>query len=157
MKPTINSDKHYIHSAVFTTVSAARTILKLVTVDNALGVPADVRVGALVKAVYVEYWVDSATASKTVNAAIVKLPGGASAPTYAEMQNLSTYANKKNVLEFHQGLAPSGGNTIPLFRQWVLIPKGKQRFGLGDEIVFVISATGATMNTCGFATFKEYY
>ncbi len=157
MKATINSEKHYVHTPVTAVASGVRSNVTLVDVDNQLSDANDVRVGAIVKAVYVEMWADSATASKTVNACITKIVSNGATPSFAEMANMGSYGNKKNVLEFHQGLAPSNGNIIPLFRQWVMIPKGKQRFGLGDALTFSISATGASMNFCGFTTFKEYY
>ncbi len=157
MKPVINTEKHYVHVPVTAIGSGARVTLNLVTVSNSLALATDVRVGAVVKAVFLEMWVDSATASKTVNSSFQKQPSGAFAPTIAELGNMGTYINKKNVFQFHQGLAPSNGNIMPLFREWVLIPKGKQRMGLGDAISISIGATGATMNVCGFSTFKEHY
>ncbi len=157
MKPVINTEKHYVQFPVFTVPSTTVGTAGLVSGDNSLANARSVRVGAVVKAVYVEFWADSATASKTINAMVLKQPSGAAAPTYAEMQNLTAYKNKKNIFEFHQGLNPSNGNIIPLFRQWVMIPKGKQRIGIGDDINFLVSATGATMNVCGFAVFKEQF
>ncbi len=157
VKPTINSDKHYVQSPVFVVTNGARTNVNVVTVDNALGNASDVRVGAVVKAVYCEYWVDSASASKTVNAVVYKRSSGAGVITYADMQNLTAYSNKNNVFVHQQGLAPSGGNTLPLFRQWIPIPKGKQRMAIGDIFGVSFAATGANMNICGFSLFKEYF
>ncbi len=156
MRPTINSDKHYVHLPVTVVTNGARTNVFILLADNSLAAATSVRVGSVVKAVYVELWVDSATASKTVSACVYKLSDGTS-PTFGEMSNMTTYSNKKNVFEFHQGLAPTTGNIIPLFRQWIKIPKGKQRIGLGDSIKISVAATGANMNMCGVFVFKEYY
>lgn len=157
MKPTINSEKHYVHFPVFTVTNGARTATFVLRTDNALGNAFDVRVGAVVKAIYLEVWVEGATVSTTVEVAFVKLPSGAAGPTFTDMANMGAYVNKKNVLEYHEGLMPTGGNIIPLFRGWVMIPKGKQRMGLGDDFVFTVAAVGADASVCGFATFKEYF
>ncbi len=157
MKATINSEKHYVQFPVQSTTSGTRDNLELIDVDNQLTNVNDVRVGAIVKAVYVELWADSDTASITGVFTIQKQPSDVQSPTFTEMQNLSTYPNKKNILITHQGLMPSSGNIIPIFREWILIPKGKQRFGLGDRIQVTIAAVGATIKVCGFCLFKEYY
>ncbi len=159
VRPTINSIKHYVHVPVTVVNSGARTsfVVSTSVVAPATGNASDVREGSLVKAVYVEMWVDGVTASKTVNTCFIKLSAGSPVPSAAEMSNMGAYTNKKNVLEFHQGLAPSGGNIIPLYRGWIKIPKGKQRQGLQDVIRCVINAVGTNVNVCGFFTYKEYY
>lgn len=157
VQATINSDKHYVHFPVASVASGARTSLTVLDVDNDLGNASSVRVGAIVKAIYVEMWADGDTASKTGFACITKLGGTQSGPTYAETLNMTTYLNKKNVLESHQGLMPSGGNQLAFFKHWVKIPKGKQRMGLGDTVKISISATGTAINFCGIVVFKEYY
>ncbi len=157
VKPTINSDKHYVLTVKSAIANGVRSNIDVVTVDNDLLTQSDVRVGAEVKAVYLEYWVDSASSSFTVTACVYKRSSGAGAISFADLLNPTAYANKKNILEYHQGLTPSSGNIIPLFRQWVLIPKGKQRMGLGDTVSVAVGATGGTVNVCGFTTFKEYF
>ncbi len=157
MKPTINSDKHIVHFPTTVVASGARTNFLVLDVDNDFTNAGSVRQGASVKAVYIEMWIDGVTASKTAYGAVIKLVSAVAALTYTEILNMGTYANKKNVLSQHQGLAPSGGNIVPLFREWVLIPKGKQRMGKGDSIKITISATGTNVNVCGFAVFKEYF
>ncbi len=47
-------------------------------------------------------------------------------------------------------------NSVPLFRGWVKIPKGKQRFGLGDEFIVAFESVGEAAQLCGFSTYKEY-
>lgn len=158
MKAPIHSIKHFIHTPAQVIVSGARINLNLVvgTVAPAATLATDVTQGALVKAIYVEYWVSGVTAAKTVLGAIIKLPAGNVGPSFAESVNLGSYGNKKNIFETHQGLVPTEGNQMALFRHWIRIPKGKQRIGLGDKIVILVSATGTNVNLCGFATFKEY-
>ncbi len=158
MLAPINTVKHYGHTSAFAITNGVRSVIVLVDaiVAPAVASAISVKEGAIIKAVYVEFWVSGVTAEKTVSACIVKLPGGSVSPTFTEMTNMGTYNNKKNVLEFHQGLAPTGGNIIPIFRGWIKIPKGKQRFGFSDQLILAVSANGTNVNLCGFTTFKEY-
>jgi len=157
MKAVITSQKHYFHVPAAVVTSGATSRTNIVKVDDARATANAIQQGAVVKAVYVEMWVSGVTADKTVLGTVYKIPGGANPMNYADTLNLGSYDNKKNILSTHQGLAPTGGNIVPLFREWVLIPKGKQRFGLGDLLAIDISATGTNVNLCGFFTFKEYY
>ncbi len=115
--------------------------------------------GTTIKAVYLEMWLqgDSNSATSSATGIVTKIPASAANPTNGELGDLNTYANKKNVLITHQGLlAEPNGNPTPFFREWIAIPKGKQRFGLGDRLVLSIrSITGGT-NICGFFLFKAY-
>ncbi len=121
----------------------------------------DVIQGAVVKAVYIEFWLGGDEASGTESQFVVtveKKRVGETDPTAANLNNLGSYPNKKNILYTTQGIVPAmldGGMTIPVMRGWVKIPKGKQRFGLDDEFVFSITAVGS-LRLCGFATYKEY-
>ncbi len=160
MKSPIHSNKHYVHTpaagvasgGVFTVI-LTDAIAEGTTRTNAR----QVTEGALVKAMYVEYWVKADNPNFTVSGAFLKLPGGGTlAPTAANMAAMASYENKKNCFDFHQGLAPSGDQTLALFRQWYMIPKGKQRQGLGDQIVVTFAFAGSAGDVCGFATYKEY-
>ncbi len=158
-KNVIHSVKHFIHTPAAVTVSGTRTRVTLVTVVANTALPVnsvDVKEGSKISAIYVEMWVEAASPLFTVLGCVVKVPGGSNPPNYAETLNLGTYNNKRNILETHQGLAPANGNIIPLFRQWIQIPKGKQRMALGEEIQVIISATGANVSHCGIAIYKEY-
>ncbi len=158
MLAPIVTRKHYVHfPATAKATGTAQTIpIAAAAVAPATTNSSDVTEGSVVKAVYVEMWGGAAAENQTMNACVVKNPSGVAAPTYAEMQNLGAYANKKNILQFHQGLAPANGVVIPLFREWIKIPKGKQRMGLADSIDLVVSATGTTISFCGDFTYKEY-
>jgi len=55
-----------------------------------------------------------------------------------------------------QGLtSEQNANAVPIIRQWFKIPKGKQRFGLGDQMVLNISAAQEGVENCGMFIFKE--
>ncbi len=162
MVAPINSVKHYVQTENQTVATGAR--LNVVLADGAIApaasTTADVKEGSLVKAVFIEQWVKSNATAGTdtkFQFALEKVPTGAGGLTFAEMNNLQAYDNKKNILYYSQGvIGDLTTQAIPIVRQWFLIPKGKQRFGLGDRLIFSISSTGDEINTCGFATYKEY-
>lgn len=157
MRAPIQSTKKYINITTATVTSGARTYVSLAT---AVAVPTaandEIKSGSMIKAVYIELWANTATANIAFASTLAKLPSGAAGPTYAELVNLNDFAGKKNVLEFHEGLLPSNGMTVPIYRHWVKIPKGKQRFGLSDNLGISIGGIGGSVNYCGFATYKAY-
>ncbi len=162
MVAPINSIKHYVHIENASTASAA--IRSLVIVDAvsapAAGAASEVKEGSIVKAIFLEYWVKSEAAANTdtkFQMMYEKVPAGQVSVTFAQMNNLGAYTNKKNVLYFTQGvLGDTNTDSVPIHRTWFLIPKGKQRMGLGDRIVVSLTATGTAVQNCGFTTFKEY-
>ncbi len=162
MKAPIHSRKHYTQwsrSSVAVTAIGVETIAHGVAVANK-NAPSEVEEGALVKAVFLELWVLSTGNDAAEVVTISKTNEDLSAMTYAESIALDTFNNKKNVLFVHQGLSANDGigNPIVAFRGWVKIPRGKQRFGLGDKLSVTVSNLSPTntMDYCGFATYKEY-
>ncbi len=166
MAAVINSIKHYVHFSQATVVAGTvqnNVIVDTVSVSAAGAASTDVEEGAVVKAVYIEFWINndgdtSATIQFTIS--IEKLPIGNPLMTFTQSQNLGAYPNKKNILYTTQGLVGSeaSGQPILIVRAWYLIPKRKQRFGLGDRVVCNISnIAGATgLIRCGISTFKEF-
>ncbi len=122
----------------------------------------DVEEGALVKAIFCEMWLSNNGAAGVTGQftlIVEKKPAGATAITVAQMANLSAYPNKKNILYTTQGIigTSASGPTVPVIRNFILIPKGKQRMGLGDQMILTISnISGETLQRCGFFTYKEY-
>ncbi len=162
MKSPINAVKHYVQFTQFTVASAA--VQELLLVDSAVlqsvNTAPEVREGAVVKAIFVELWL--LTDSSTVGSFVViveKAVAQQSIPILSDMTGLHTYENKKNILFTSQGILagePQGSPT-PVLRQWIKIPKGKQRMGLNDQIRISIAAIGAdALQGCSFATYKEY-
>ncbi len=162
VRPTINSEKHYFARSL--TTIADNTVLNYnvaVAVATPSG-PNHVRVGATIKAVFIEMWYISSASQPTFQVTTVqKIPSDGVDPTSAQMSDLHTWPNKKNILFTSQGLVgDANSNPIPIMRQWFKIPKGKQRMGLGDKIVVSIAARGETNNdieVCGMNIYKEYY
>ncbi len=113
--------------------------------------------GAIVKAVFIEMWLrgqDTSAGSALVS--FVKVPDGQGL-SFGDQADLFSYNNKKNVLYHTQGLVNhSMDGATPFLRQWFKIPKGKQRMGLGDELLLGVSAQALDVNICGFAVYKEY-
>ncbi len=118
----------------------------------------EVEVGATIKAVFVEMWVRAGdTAGGSTLISLYKMPGDGSPMTFADQVNLHDYSNKKNVLYHTQGITnDQDADATPFIRQWFKIPKGKQRFGLGDALRLSISAQALDNIICGFMTYKEY-
>ncbi len=163
MKAPINSIKHYVQFANTQITSGSIRVVPLI---DAVVAPAtsnafDVIQGAVIKAIYVEFWLggdDSIGVESQFVFTIEKNRTTETDPTATNLLALASYPNKKNILYTTQGIIPSmldGGMTIPVFRGWVKIPKGKQRFGLADQFIVSCTTVGAT-RFCGFATYKEY-
>ncbi len=154
--------KHVIN--LENTVTANGTTRPIELVDSvaqpAVTDPQDVVEGSLVKTCYLELWFKSnADAGQDTKFQLVleKVPAGATSVTFTQMNNLMTYPNKKNVLYTTQGVVGDlTTQALPITRQWYMIPKGKQRFGLDDRLVATISTTGFGANICGLAIFKEW-
>ncbi len=78
--------------------------------------------------------------------------------SFTEQIALHTYNGKANVLYHTQGTTnDQDADAIPFVRQWIKIPKSKQRMALGDALNLAISAQALDCQICGFATYKEYY
>ncbi len=160
MKPVIHSQKHYVQqsrSQVSTVSLTTIDIIEAVQSTAASGVDKIVE-GALVKAVFVEMWILDQSNAGSFILTLEKLPSAVAKMGFASSNALGTYKNKKNILYTTQGLSPNDGvaNPVLIIRQWFKIPKGKQRFGLADELVLNITNNGANnLDFCGFFTYKE--
>ncbi len=160
VRPMVHSIKHVVQFSIASLLSGnvRENPIAVAVAPQDVNLPTEVVEGSTIKAVYLEYWYigDGATTSELVTA-VVKQPAGRVAMTAGEMQAIHTYDNKKNIFEIHQGLLGKvGTNPVNVFRHWIKIPKGKQRFGLGDSIAVNSFAGGSDFFLCGFATFKEY-
>ncbi len=165
MQAPINSIKHYVHMANSTIASGAvrnQILVDAVTVASAGANAFDVTEGSLVKAVHMDYWVLNEGASG-VNTQFIgileKVPTGQAGATAGELVNLGAYSNKKNILNSFQGnlgATIDGVQSLPYMQGWFKIPKGKQRFGLGDSLVLSLLSTGVSVAICGLSTYKEY-
>ncbi len=161
MKAPIHSKKHIVQHTQFTVASAAVTTftdIDAVAVEN-INIPAEVVEGAIVKAVYVELWLLAFSGQPSSFVMILeKVISNGGLPSFTDMTTLNAYPNKKNVLYVTQGL--TGGNEsnpTPVYRGWIKIPKGKQRFGLRDKFRISIASIGAEITEgCGMTIYKEY-
>ncbi len=162
MRPVIHSVKYYVQSENQTVASGARVSVAII---DAAPAPAttntfDVQEGAIIRAFFLEIWVKSNASAGTdtkFQLLIEKNPSGGTPATFTQMNNLASYDNKKNILFFSQGvIGDLTTQGIPVVRQWFKVPKSKQRFGLGDRVLFAVSSTAAEINVCGFSTYKEY-
>ncbi len=160
MRPVIHSTKHYNQFTLSNVAASAITAVDIVdavaVVDKNLS--KEVEEGATVKAVFFEFWLqsdDAAVSAFFFN--IEKQSSTMGSMTAAQGIVLNDYANKKNILFQSQGLLPNNtGNPIPVIRQWLKIPRGKQRFGLGDRLRVNIGGIGNGVNFCATTVYKEY-
>ncbi len=164
MVAPVTSIKHYVHRA---NTSVASGAIHTEVVVDAVVAPAttnafDVVQGSLVKAIHVEYWLVNQGASSNITQFVFiveKVPANQASVTAAQILGLGSYPNKKNVLFSSQGnMTPSvdGQASLPVIRNWLLIPKGKQRMGLADRIVVSMAPVGQIIGFCGISTYKEY-
>ncbi len=161
MKPIVHAVKHYVQFPItqITTATAESIILAQAVESTVANSASEVEEGALVKAVYIELWLENQGNLGESIVTVCKDTKNGGGPTFSNMAALFTYINKKNIFFTHQGLTSNDGVSQPtnVLRGWIKIPKGKQRMGLGDTIVLNISNTSSnSLNRCGFATYKEY-
>ncbi len=161
MKAPVVSRKHVIQHTQFSVSSAAKTTFVEISAVAIQNVDANFEVieGSVVKAVYIELWLLGAGSGQSSYVVIVeKSQSGQADPTFTQMTTLDAYSNKKNVLYSSEGLiAHSAGNPTPVLRQWIKVPKSKQRFGLDDRFRISIAALGASaVLGCGLTIYKSY-
>ncbi len=163
MRAVINTIKHYVHRTNIAVASGG--LLNEVAAESVVA-PAtaasnQVKEGSVIKAVHLEYWLWGAgpTGVDTQFVMIVeKVPSAQASVTAAQLLNLGAYPNKKNILFSSQGVLGAGidgSQAVPIIRDWVLIPKGKQRMGLSDKIVTSFTSVGTSLQICGLSTYKE--
>jgi len=160
LKTIIHSTKHIVQTpfSTITTGTAENILLVRAMESTASNLSNEVVEGSVIKAVFVEMWVQNSANDGHQIAILEKVPQDVAGATFANMGNLYTYINKKNILFTHEGLSSNDGvgNPLPIIRQWFKIPKGKQRFGLGDRLVLTISNPSSnTLNRCGVTIYKE--
>ncbi len=163
MQATINTTKHYVHHSPFSV--AAGSLTRNLDIDavalSSVDAFAEVRAGAVVKAIYIELWMfaNSVTAQASFNITVEKTKGGQPIMTFTQANNLGSYPNKANILYTTQGLVGNEGQNqpLPILKQWIAIPKGKQRFANGDQLRVNIAAITTGVQLCGISIYKEYY
>ncbi len=161
MRPIVHSVKHIVQYPItqITTGTVQNIDLVLAVESTIANLATEVAEGTLVKAVFVELWLQNQGNLGEQIVILEKVPILGTGATFAQMGNLFSYQNKKNIFFTHQGLTSNDGVSGPqvLVRQWIKIPKGKQRMGLGDSIKLSIANVSANdLNRCGMSIYKEY-
>ncbi len=160
MLAPINTVKHYNERTLFAVgaglIQNFTEILAVVSPDANNAV--EVVEGAIIKAIFIEIWITSDDAAQgTFTISIEKINATQTDMTAAENITKFSYANKKNILYSTMGLVPPNIQSgIPVLREWIKIPKGKQRFGLGDQLNINLSAPSNGLSGCGQSVYKEY-
>ncbi len=163
MRAPIVSRKHIVQHTQFVVASAAVTTfddIHAVAIQD-VNTAAEVVEGSVIKAVYVEMWLTSNTSVEPAGSLVMIVEKSQSAniePSFTNMTTLDAYENKKNILYTTQGIVGSNtANPVPFIRQWIKIPKSKQRFGLQDKLRIVVAAIGAEdLSGCGLTIYKSY-
>ncbi len=159
VRPTITSTKHIVQVSQADVMFGDRLLVNIAVAKQNpdLGDSIDVEVGATVKAVYVEMWIiGQGQATATQNSIVVKGTNDL-AISAIQQSDLHDYSNKKGIFYTTQGLVGDvNSNPVPVIRQWIAIPKGKQRMALGDSIFLSMLAITADMTVCGQITYKSY-
>jgi len=164
MLAPINTVKHIVQRPLTAVVTGTVTVsdVAVAVVNTALPVNTnDVTEGAVLKAVMLEYWLKglgTGDGFTQFNFLVYKDPGGSNPMSYTDTLNIMAYDNKKNIFFTSQGVigGVGGGQAIPVIRQWIKIPKSKQRFGVKDKLSVAVSATGQNIELCGVSIYKEY-
>ncbi len=162
MKAIINSVKHIVQKTLTVVQEQTRDKVDIAIVLDAQAInPVDVAVGCNIKAVFLEYWLLGESSQPcTATWQFEKVQNNGASPSQANMQLVHDYNNKRNIFKMGQGvIGDSNTNPIPIIREWIKIPKGKQRMALGDKLTFTVSCIGEADNgleICGFALYKEY-
>ncbi len=156
----VHSTKHYVQFSIFTQTGGTTTG-KIIIETRARDAVTDVDQvleGSSVKAVYVELWARAGSTTPASGQLIIyKRTGDTLAASTTDMAALGDWDNKKNIFYTTMGLFnDQDADAIALYKGWLKIPKGKQRFGLGDELVFQMFTPTIDVQICGFATYKEY-
>ncbi len=162
IKSPINTVKHFIQQS--NTQVTTGTVLTIELADvvvrgGTISATSDITEGAIIKAVHCEYWLNGTGATNSTQQTLIiyKAPSGAASADVTNMLNLQTYANKKNIFYTTQGnLGATGNQSVRVIGDWILIPKGKQRFGLGDKLFLTILTSGENLNICGLTIYKEF-
>ncbi len=162
-RPIIHTIKHIVQIDNTAIAAGAISTIKIADAVANTALPtatSDVVQGAVIKAVWCEMWLKGNGASDEdtrFTAVIYKTPSDVTTPTIANMSNLMAWPNYKNILWTSQGVigGVGGGQSVPIIRQWLKIPKGKQRMGLDDEINITVLALNTVIQHCGVFVFKE--
>ncbi len=160
MKAVIKTNKHIVQAPIsqVATGTAENIIIADSVAPTLNNLATEVLEGSVIKAVYVEMWLENQSNLGHAIVILEKVQQSAAGATFAHMGSLNSYNNKKNILFTHEGLTANDaiGNPIPVVRQWFKIPKGKQRFGLGDRLILTISNPSSNdLNRCGMFIYKE--
>ncbi len=160
MRPIVHSVKHHVQFPItqITTAAAENMLIVSAVESTAANLATEVEEGTIIKAVYVEMWLQNQGNLGTSIAILEKTTLANSGATFTNLGNLFAYVNKKNILFTHEGLTSNDAISGPvrIIGQWFKIPKGKQRFGLGDRLFLSIAnVSSSDLNRCGFALYKE--
>lgn len=124
------------------------------------GSSTQVRIGASIKAIYIEMWYMSDGQQPSIQTTTLEvMPDKTQNMTVVQSNDLHAYRNKNNLLYVTEGLVGDANtNPIPVLKGWFKIPKGKQRMSQDSAIKLNIeNPSSEGLSICGQAIYKEYY
>ncbi len=159
VRPTVHSTKHYTQFSI-STVTGGQVdeldIIEAVAVANK-DISKEVEEGASIKAVYIELWARAGSTTPASGQMIIFKTTNSAGPSTTNMAALNNWPNKKNIFYTTMGLFnDQDADAIAIYKGWLKIPRGKQRFGLGDQLRIAVFSPTIDLQLCGFATYKEY-
>ncbi len=161
MRPRVHTEKHIVQRSLGAVAAGAidafdfAVAVSLPTAGNSV----HVREGSTISAVWLEMWIsgDDATQSSAI-ITLEKLIGSSAPMTAAESASLNAYDNKRNVFHIQMGLIPPDIQyPMASIKGWFKIPRGKQRFSLGDRLALNIHGQSNGVSFCGNIIYKEQY
>ncbi len=161
VRPMVHSEKHIIQESIttdtFNTVQVMFLADAVAVVDKNLVY--EVEEGSSIKAIFIEMWIKSSGSTGLASGqwCLFKKGGDTTDPSTTDMAALNDWDNKKNIIAMGMGLFnDNSADGVAVIRQWIKIPKSKQRFGLGDKLRIAFFNPAVSTNRCGFALYKEY-
>ena len=127
--------------------------------DVRSGASTSVTIGSMVKAIWVELWILGTGQQPSIfQVTLEKVQDTTLNMSHADALGLHNYNNKNNVFYTTQGLVGDANtNPIPALRQWIAIPKGKQRMNQDSAFKLNVANLTATddFEFCGTCIYKE--
>ncbi len=159
MQPTVKTNKHYVQYPIEEILAGSGRNIPLVVVEQNpdRSTAEEVDVGSKISAIFIELWIlANSTQGGSTTVVVEKTQVGIAGVGFANLAQLHNYDNKKNIFFASEGLlAQEDANPTPFLRQWIKIPKSKQRFGLGDGLSISISSQATNVKFCGLSTYKD--
>ncbi len=155
----VKTDKHEIvwSNLAQDAGTVVSVILLKVVQSGAKDSTGEITIGSHVRGIYLEFQFSAETITNTKimnwQIYVLRSPLAASA---ASNPNQFGQIDRKNIMKRGMEMLPKSVNTI--IKRIVYVPLPRRRLGEGDQVLFeYIASSTETINSCGFAIYKELY